>query len=225
VSRSAAETDILLEPDVALTDFALAAECAAMAAWLYWRGWARGPLRGWFVTFFAATGLGALLGGIAHGFFPSTESMLDRGIWSATLLSIGLAALAIGGIAAHLLFSERSAKRIVVVATALFAVYVAVVIGVSQAFVVAVAYYVPAAAFLLVAFVVAYLRRRRSSLLAGVAGVVLSFVAATVQVTEIGFAPLGLSHNALYHLIQAVALLMIFAAALDIARTGHARTT
>jgi hypothetical protein len=44
-------------------------------------------------------------------------------------------------------------------------------------------------------------------------------------VTEIGVAPLGLSHNALYHLIQAVALLMIFAAALDIARTGHARTT
>jgi hypothetical protein len=50
--------------------------------------------------------------------------------------------------------------------------------------------------------------------------VVLSFVAAAIQLTETAVPSLGLSHNALYHLVQAVALLLIFVAALDIARIG-----
>jgi hypothetical protein len=209
----------LLEPDVALTDFALAAECAAMAAWLHWRSAARGVLGTWFVIFFAATGIGALLGGIAHGFFPSTESVIDRSIWIATLLAIGVAALAVWAIAGHLLFAEPAAKRVLTFAAAAFAIYF-VLVCLLEAFVVAVIFYVPASTFLLVAFVITYFDRRRNQLLAGIAGVVLSFVAAAIQLTETAVPSLGLSHNALYHLVQAVALLLIFVAALDIARMG-----
>jgi hypothetical protein len=194
-----------------------------LAAWLRRRSFARGPRQTWFFVFFAATGVGALLGGIAHGFFPSTESAIDRAIWIAALLAIGVAALAIWGIGAHLVFSERAAKRVVTVAAAALVIY-AVAVGLIEAFVIAVAYYIPAAVFLLVAFVAAYRRQRRSLLLAGVAGVALSFVAAAIQVTQIGIESLGLSHNALYHLVQAVALLLIFVAALDIARAGDAQT-
>jgi hypothetical protein len=209
----------VLEPDVALTDFAIAAECAAMAAWLYWRVRAHGPLRAWFAIFFAATGVGASLGGIVHGFFPNVESVLDRALWIATLLAIGVVALAIWAIGAHLLFSKRAAKWIVAAALGLFAVY-AVIVCLLEAFLVAVIYYVPATAFLLIALVVAYARRRRNSLLAGIAGVALSFVATVIQVIEIDAPTLGLSHNALYHLVQAVAFLLIFVTALDIARAA-----
>jgi hypothetical protein len=96
------------------------------------------------------------------------------------------------------------------------AAYAGVVLWISQSYAVAVAHYVPAAAFLLLALVVAYRRCGGAHLLAGMAGVALSFLAAMVQQSETG--ALGLSHNAVYHIVQAVALLLIFVAALGLVR-------
>ena len=208
----------LLEPAVALTDFGLALECAAFAAWLHRRGSANAPLRPWFVAFFAALGLAALLGGITHGFLADPQSLLYRVIWSATLLAIGVAALAGWVIGAGLMLSETAARGVTVAAGAAFVGYVAVVLLVSQAFLVAVVNYLPAAAFLLVAFIVAYLRRRDRFLLAGIAGLALSFAAAAVQQGGMGLHPLYLDHNTLYHLIQAFALFLIFLAARGLLR-------
>ena len=80
----------LLEPDVALTDFGLTIECLALAAWLHWRT-PMNPMRTWFVIFFAALGIAALLGGITHGFLDDPRSTLYGLTWSATLLAIGIA--------------------------------------------------------------------------------------------------------------------------------------
>jgi hypothetical protein len=206
----------LLEPDVALTDFGLAAECAALAAWLHWRSGAARPLQTWFVIFFSAVGIGAFLGGITHGFLADIQSTIYGVIWSATMLAIGLAAVASWAIGAHLLFSERAAKRVVLLAGSLFALYAATVLAVSQSFTVAVVFYVPAVTFVLITFVLTYLRRPRNDVLAGIAGLILSFAAAAIQQTETAI--LGLTYNALYHLVQAVALLLIFVAARGLTR-------
>jgi len=208
----------LLEPDVAWTDFGLAIECAWLAAWLFWYGVAERSLRRWFVIFFAAVGLAALLGGITHGFLSDTKSAIYALIWSATLIAIGMAGLSSWAIGGRLLFSERAARRVLVFAGSLFAMYVATVLLVSQSFAVAIVYYVPAAAFLLAAFALIYLRRHRNYLVAGIVGLALSFVAAAIQQTGTGILSLGLTHNALYHLIQAAALLLIFSAALGLTR-------
>jgi hypothetical protein len=205
----------LLEPDVALTDFGLTIECLALAAWLHWRTPVN-PLRTWFVIFFAALGIAALLGGITHGFLDDPRSTLYGLMWGATLLAIGIAAVATWTIGAHLLFSERTAKRVLVVAGLLFIVYAATILWISRSFTVAIVTYVPAATFLLLAFALTYRRRPSSYLKAGIAGLVLSFVAAAIQQGEIR--ALGLTHNALYHLVQAVAMLMIFAAAQGLTR-------
>src|SRR5262249_30226007 len=141
----------LLEPDVALTDFGLTIECLALAAWLHWRT-PMNPLRTWFVTFFAALGIAALLGGITHGFLDDPRSTLYGLTWSATLLAIGIAAVATWTIGARLLFSERTAKRVLVVAGLLFIVYAATILWISRSFTVAIVTYVPAVAFLLLAF-------------------------------------------------------------------------
>ena len=76
----------LIEPDVALTDFGLAVECALFAGWLYWRGAAGSPLGRWFVVLFVALGIGALLGGVTHGFLPETGSDAARIYWNAVWL-------------------------------------------------------------------------------------------------------------------------------------------
>lgn len=201
---------VLLEPDVALTDFGLAAECALFAGWLHWRTQAGSPLRRWFVVLFVALGVGALLGGITHGFLADQQSDGYRIAWAATLISIGVVALSSWAIGAHILFPEETAKRIVVAAGWLFGLNVATVLWLSQSFAVAIVFYAPATAFVLVAFVLSYRRWRKLYLLPGVAGLALSLAAAVIQQTKTGIPSLGLSHNALYHLVQAVALLLIF---------------
>jgi hypothetical protein len=212
----------LLEPDVALTDFGLALECAGFAAWLYRRGPDDALLRPSIIAFFAALGLAALLGGVAHGFLPDPQSPGYRFIWNSTLLAIGVAALAGWSLGARLLLSEVAARRLMAAAGAVFVGYVTVVLLVSQSFTVAVIHYLPAAAFLLASFILSYMQRRDRSLLTGSAGVGLSFVAAAVEQTKTGLHPVYFNHNALYHLIQAFALQLIFLAARGLLRNAPA---
>jgi hypothetical protein len=202
----------LLEPDVALTDFGLALESGWFAAWLR-RHPPGAPLRLAFVGFFAAVALAALLGGMTHGFLPDEQARLYRVVWLSTLIAIGAAALASWAIGARLVFGEKIADRVTAFAALLFAVYIAAVIFVSQSFAVAIVHYLPAAAFLLFAFAYAWRRQRSDFLAAGIAGVALTFVAAAVQHGRIGLHPRYFNHNALYHLVQALALLLIFLAA------------
>lgn len=204
---------MLSQPDVALTDFALALECAVMGAWLN-SGSAAGPaLRKWWTLFFWTLGSGALLGGITHGLVTDHDSLPARALWSATLLAIGLAAFACWTIGGLLLLSPRAARLVMLAAALLFAAYAAVVVFLRPLFVIAIVHYALAGAFLLFAFVVIYRRRRERHLLAGIVGLVMSYGAAAVQPSEMAIPALGLSHDAIYHIIQAVALLPIFRAA------------
>jgi len=203
----------LLEPDVALTDFGLALEAGCFAVWLERRYAPGAPLRLPFIGFFAAVAIAAFLGGIAHGFLPDEQTRLYRVVWLSTLIAIGAAALASWAVGARLIFGERTAGRVTAFAALLFAAYVLAVVFVSRSFAVAIVHYLPAAAFLLFAFAYAWRRRRADFLAAGIAGVALTFVAAAVQHGRIGLHPRYFNHNALYHLIQAFALLLIFLAA------------
>ena len=199
----------LIEPDVALTDFGLAAECALFAGWLVWRG-STSKLCRWFVVLFVALGLGALLGGITHGFLPDAGSDAARAVWNATLIAIGVAAVASWAVGAYVLLADNTARWVLAAAALLFALNVAVVLYVSQSFFVAIAFYAPAIMFALIAFVLAYRASGKAVLLFAIAGIVLSLIAAVIQQTQTGIVALGLTHNALYHLVQAVGLLLIF---------------
>jgi hypothetical protein len=212
----------LSEPDVALTDFGLAVECAVFAAWLYWRAAAGGPVRTWWIVFFCALGGGALLGGITHGLLVDHDSVSARALWSATLVAIGLAALACWAIGGLLLFPARAPKLLMIAAGSLFAAYAVTVVFLNPSFAVAVAHYGLAGAFLLAAFLVIYRRRRERHVLSAIAGLVLSFAAAAVQQSEVAVPALNLSHNALYHMMQAAALLLIFLAAQALTREDPA---
>src|SRR2546422_827392 len=71
-------------------------------------------------------------------------------------------------------------------------------------------FFVPAAVFLLVVLSVAYARARERRILVAIAGLGLMFIAAAVQQARIALHPTYFNHNALYHLIQAVALWLFF---------------
>lgn len=202
----------MTEPDVALTDYALFVECAVFA-WLIARRPAdRLALRPWTVLFFASTALAALFGGTVHGFFAAETGSIGRVLWKASMLAIGATALAGYVIGARLLFDHQLADRVFGIAAGLTAGYAALIVFFSDAFWVAVAGYLPAAAFLLVGFLRAVVRGRASWARLGAGGLMLSFVAAAIQQLRIALHPVYFNHNALYHLVQAVALVLLFIA-------------
>lgn len=212
----------LLEPDVALTDLALAIECGLFAGVLHGGRQGDRALGAAFVAFFSAAAAAAFLGFVTHGFLPDDGSLLYRIVWSATLAAVGAAALASWVVGARLVFAERAAQIVVGLAALVFLLYLLVILFVSQSYWVAIAHYLPAALFLLTAFSIAYRRRGDDMLLAGVAGVMLTFVAAGVQQAEFGFHLQYFNHNAVYHAVQAIAFFLIFLAARAMLRR-HAR--
>jgi hypothetical protein len=191
------------EPAVAITDFILAVECAGFAI-LIARKVPKGSYRTWLLVFFVSIAAGALFGGITHGYFPN-DTPGARAIWVATMLAIGVTAAACWNLAAEVLAKEWTPLRAAAIGG--FVGYAGLVVYGFRAYRLVIINYLPAALFLLVACVVAWKRGQRA-LRWAVFGIVLTFVAAPIQVLRISL-PM-LDHNALYHVVQAVALLLIY---------------
>ena len=155
-------------------------------------------------------GLAALAGGTVHGFFLDVNSTGFAILWPISLIAIGVAALSAWGIGAVLQFSEPVARLIILVASVVFTGYCAMVLFVTQNFLIAIVHYLPAAIFLLFVLSTQYVQSREWGILIGVIGLALIFIASFIQQLGISLHPVYFNHNALYHFIIAVALFMIF---------------
>ncbi len=202
----------MTEPDVALTDYALALECTVFAYLLQ---------RKEHALFFGSAAVASLAGGTVHGFFLDDRTLGNAVLWRITLIAIGVTAASAWAIGARVLFPGPTARRISIAAAAAFAAYCVVTVFITQEFRAAVVFYLPAVMFLLVALSVAYARARERGILVAVAGLGLMFIAAAVQQAKIALHPRYFNHNALYHLIQALALWLLFLGL----RSLHADTT
>ena len=96
-------------------------------------------------------------------------------------------------------------------------VYAAIVLSGDRPVAVAVCEYLPAALFLLAVLIARFARRREATVLVGAAGLGLTFVASGLQQAGIGLHPRWFNHNALYHLLEGIALATLYwcARALD----------
>ena len=191
----------MTEPDVALTDYALALECTVFAYLLH---------RKEHKVFFGSAAVASLAGGTVHGFFLDVQTLGNAVLWRITLIAIGVTAASAWAIGARVLFPAPAARRITIAAAAALGAYCVVTLFITQQFRAAVVFYLPAVVFLLVALSVAYARARERGILVAVAGLGLMFIAAAVQQARIALHPTYFNHNALYHLIQAVALWLLF---------------
>jgi hypothetical protein len=202
----------LTRPAVSLTDFALAIECTAFTLLLMRRPAADPVLRRWFVAFFASVAAASLLGGTMHGFFEYSTSSVRTILWTATLLTILITSFAAWSIASVLQLEPGPSLWARRFAVAQLLVLSVMVLFVTREFLIAIVAYLPATIFLLVSLVLAYRRRRDPALAWGVAGLALVFVGAAVQQLKIVVHPVYLDHNTLYHVIQGVALWLIYRA-------------
>jgi hypothetical protein len=198
------------EPDVALTDYALAVESGILAALLLGEPSARPDLQRWFVVFFGAIGTAATLGGTVHGFFAPRRSPLGTVLWRGALMAIGLAAGSAWLLGAALLWGHAPDSTFLGIVAAGFVAYAVVVLAVTDAFWVAVASYLPPTGFLMFAYWNAFRSDPAGAFAIGFAGLALTMAAGLAQQLRIGIHPIYFNHNAVYHAVQAAALLMIF---------------
>ena len=133
-------------------------------------------------------------------------------LWRLTLLAVGAATLAVWGAGAAAL-GGRVAPGIVAVGSLLFAVYAVVVLLLTDAFSVAIVHYAPAAVFLFGVLLRAWRRTRAPATLAGVLGLLVLAAGSLAQWARLAIEPMRLTHNAVYHLFEMLALLLLYGAA------------
>lgn len=201
----------MIERDVALTDYAIFIQCMAFSFLLARRQAA-------YAVLFLMTGLAALTGGTVHGFFVAHDRGLASVLWVSTLLFIGGAAVASWIAAVQPWLNRRWLRAAIAVGVLEWLAFAAVVLWVDRSFAIAIYQHLPAAAALLVSYVVLYVRRRDARVAAGIGGLVLVFVAGALQQQAYSPVPTLLTFNAFYHVLQMVALLGIFITAVKLGR-------
>ena len=186
----------------------------AVFAVLLWRQRPATTARRVAALIFACLCASSLTGGSYHGFFPGgTEDPAGWAVWITTMLILGVAA-SLTWILFFLLLGRRArGLRVVIVAvTAAFLVYAYVVVRIDHSFrVSAIASAPPVLAVLVLMLVRAVRDGHRNAMLAS-AAIGLMLAAAALQQLHVGLHPVWFNHNALYHLLEGIALAVLFVA-------------
>ena len=198
----------MTEPAVTLTDYGLTILCWFLA----WRARAgiREALRPWAIGLFAGSGAAALFAGTVHGFFGDPATLGYRVLWPATILSVGATGLAAWGLGARVGGISAAGRRLTRIAVAAFVLWGALVLAGRQAFVMAIVFYLPAVIYLTARFAQVFRRQATRSRLEALIGFGLTYAAAAIQQLQIPIHPVWFDHNALYHVVQAIAFVLLF---------------
>jgi len=198
------------EPDVVFTDLGL----AVLGGYLGWR-LATAPGRG-TLTRSGAVVMGglasaALWGATFHAFFPAqTATRAGFLVWLPVAFSILVVAATLLELGVSLLAPRLPAP----VRRALVAVYAvsfaAVVLLVDESFSSIVRFYAPTLVLVLVAAVRQAVRTRSVGWTLIAAGFTVSAGAALLQQARVSIHPAYFDHNAVYHVLQGVALVLLY---------------
>ena len=167
---------------------------------------------------FAGLALSSLTGGSYHGFFPGgTESPEGWAVWVTTMLILGAAA-SLAWIFFLLLCGFREPRFAVPPVALAFLVYAYVVLRVDHSFRVSAIFSVPPVLAVLALMLVRAARDGNLNAILASAAIGLMLSAAVLQQLRVGLDPVWFNHNALYHLLEGIALAMLFVA-LRVARS------
>jgi hypothetical protein len=160
----------MTQAPVALSDFTLALEAALFAGLInparrigglrtVRPGCRNQALIRSFELFFYAIAAASLIGGAVHGFVLNPTTAAARTLWPATMIAVGAAACAGWRIGSNILLPSDRARVVGRAATIEFLIYSGAVILGMRSYRAAIFNYLPAALFLLLVFVLAYVRR------------------------------------------------------------------
>jgi hypothetical protein len=198
------------DPDVVLTDLAL----AVLGAWLAWR-LARAPAAGTMarsgVLVMAALASAAFWGAVFHAFFPAgTTTRAGFIAWMPVSLSIAAIGMSLLALALRVAAPRvpSTARRLAVAAYG--AAFAVTVLLVDESYRTIVCFYAPVVVlFLIVAARQAARTRSRGWTLVA-ASFAVSLLAAGVQQARVSIHPEHFDHNAVYHVLQGIALVLLY---------------
>ncbi|MGQ0642875.1 MAG: DUF6962 family protein [Gemmatimonadaceae bacterium] len=212
------------DADVVYTDLGLAL-LGGVLAWRLWRYGDRGYLTRAGVTIMAALAGAAFFGAVFHAFFPAnTSTRAGYLAWVPVSLSIAVVAATLLSVGLRVLFPRLSLgvrRGIVLVYVACFA---GTVLFIDESYEMIVRFYAPTVLLFLVATV------RHAMRGAGIGwwllslSFALSVVAALLQQTRIALHREYFDHNALYHVVQAIALVVLYIGVRRVGRKDPARS-
>jgi|SRR3989344_3626499 len=195
---------IIHEPDVAITDLILFIE-SILFAWLFYKQTSNHfLLRKLLILLFLSLGASSFIGALFHAFFPAKATTAEGFIvWILVAFSIGVTASTIWCINSLLVKGNKFIKITLLFSLLYLAIFMYVVIFIDYRFPIIMIFYIPP--MIVLAFISFY-----KSYFYLLFGILLSFVAALIQYFQISIHPTIFNYNALYHLIQGIALMMIF---------------
>jgi hypothetical protein len=198
------------DPDVVFTDLGL----AILAGWLAWRLWtgtAPGTLARAGVLLLGGLASAAFWGAIFHAFFPANTATLPGFIaWIPVSLSILVVGATLLEVSLRLLapsLAPPTRRSLVAVYAAAFA---AVVLLIDESFSTIVRFYGPPLLLFLIAAVRQAIRGASAAWTLIAAAFTVSAGAAVLQQAEVSIHPVYFDHNAVYHVVQAVAVVLLY---------------
>jgi uncharacterized protein DUF6962 len=197
-----------------LTDFALAGVALMLARALHRSNDSRAAAL-WALAF-AVTGLAALAGGSVHGFGAHLPPRLAHVLRVGTVMSVGLGSTCLLAGTVFAAVRPGPLRRFLLALCALKLAAYLPWVALHPDFRYAVYDSVPAALFVLGFLVQRWSRGRSRAAALGTFGLILSIAGAVVQQARIGIHPVWLSHNDVYHVIQAGALWLLHVAGTEL---------
>jgi hypothetical protein len=180
------------EPMTLATDYLLAMSAVVFAAGL-WR-----LSRLWSLAFLC-TAIASLAGGSYHGFGPMLEPIVAAALWKLTLFAVGCASF---------FLLTGTSRSLAVFAAIKLVVYASWMIT-HDDFVWVIADYGSTLLIVGAVFLARWLRQRDPATPWVLASIIVSVIAALVQQSEFALHR-HFNHNDLYHLIQVVALWLLY---------------
>lgn len=199
----------IAEPTTTATDAILGVECLVLGARL-WRQARRQRCTSvrYMAVALSATAVGALLGGISHGFRPWLETTPWQAVlWKGTLWSIGITAFFFLAAVARAALTGVARRGVMALAAAELVVYLVWTLG-HDDFLWAILDYLPP---MLLALLLAVGMARRGAPAAGplIAGILLTFLGAGIQASGVALHR-HFNHNDLFHIVQMVAVWLVY---------------
>lgn len=200
----------MLEPDVALTDVALAVECVAFAVVLRRRRVPDVKINRLFAILFGSLAASSVLGAFWHGVFSDVETALGALIWFGVLAALALAAFILWRISAALSSSLGWARAQIGLGLILLGAQITVSAFFTDRFAVAALGMLPPLCVLNWRYATLYRQAHSARALYGVTGLSIAALAGLIIMFDVTLHPAWATTNAVYHAVQFVAFWLVF---------------
>lgn len=202
--------DWIHDPDVVLTDLAL----AVLGAWLAWRlanASAKGAMAASGVVILGALASAALWGAVFHAFFPAgTDTPPGFVAWIPVVLSIVAIGMALLVLAMRVAAPRLRARARLAAASVYGTAFAATALLVDLSYRTIVCFYTPVVVLILMVAAHQAWRTRSAGWTLIAVSFAISLLAAALQQGRVSLHPEHFDHNAVYHVLQGIALVLLY---------------